>query len=149
MTIGALCNREVIVADQRTSVAEAAKLMRDFHVGDLVILEDRDDRRPIGLVTDRDIVVSVIAPGLDPEDVTVRDIMIRELETVTENTDFWDALAHMRKHGVRRLPIVNEQDGLEGILTLDDALELVGEAVTDLVGLVSRELDDEKAARSQ
>ena len=146
MTVGDLCNRDVVVAGPATSVLEAAKLMREFHVGDLVILED-DSKRAIGVVTDRDIIVEVIAPELGPESLTVADIMTETLVGATEDMDFFEALALMRKHGVRRLPVVNAQGGLEGILTLDDALELVGEAVANLVALVGKELEHEKDRR--
>ena len=145
MSVGALCNREVAVTGPETTVAEAARLMRNYHVGDLVILGE--ERKPEGLVTDRDIVVEVMAKGLDPESLTVTDIMTQALTTVSEETDFWDALAHMRLHGIRRLPIVSVEGTLTGILTLDDAVELVGEAVANLAGLVAREIDHERERR--
>jgi CBS domain-containing protein len=148
MLVGTLCNREVIVTGTDTSIADAAKLMRDIHVGDVVVLKEGDEHHPVGLVTDRDIIVEVIAAGLDAEDVTVGDIMTETLETVTVDTDFWDALVHMRAHGVRRLPIVNEEGVLEGILTLDDLLEFVGEVIANLVALVVREIDHEKSSRT-
>jgi CBS domain-containing protein len=147
MAVGTLCNRDVVVTNGDSSVAEAAALMREFHVGDVVVLDDGDERRPIGLVTDRDVTVAVVALGLDPEQLTARDIMSKTLVTVSEDEDFWEALAVMRKHGIRRLPVVNDRQGLEGILTLDDALALVSEAMADLVVLVSREIDHEKTTR--
>lgn len=147
MSVGSLCNREVVVAEKETSAAEAAKLMRSFHVGDLVVLDAGDDRKPIGLITDRDVVLAVVAAGLDPESVTVMDIMTETLEVAGEDADFWDALGVMRRRGIRRLPIVNDRGGLEGILTLDDALELVSEALSDLVGLVAREVEHEETVR--
>lgn len=148
MSIGTLCNREVVVTDRDTSVAEAAKLMRRDHVGDLVVLDPARPRVPVGLVTDRDIVVEVVAAGLDPEAVTVMDLVTEPLTVATEDTGFWEALATMRRHGVRRLPIVDDGGELVGIVTLDDALELVGEAMGSLVALVSREIDRERTARS-
>jgi CBS domain-containing protein len=147
MSVGTLCNREVVVTDKDTSIAEAAELMRKYHVGDLVVLDDGDGRRPIGLITDRDIAVGIVAKGLDPDTLSVADVMTGDLETVFEDADFWDALAHMRRHGVRRLPVVNDAGGLEGILTLDDALSLISEAMNDLVDLVYREVDREKSLR--
>jgi CBS domain-containing protein len=147
MSVGTLCNREVVVTDKDTSIAEAAELMRKYHVGDLVVLDDGDGRRPIGLITDRDIAVGIVAKGLDPDALSVADVMTGDLETVFEDADFWDALAHMRRHGVRRLPVVNDAGGLEGILTLDDALSLISEAMNDLVDLVYREVDREKSLR--
>jgi CBS domain-containing protein len=148
VAIGELCNREVIITGPATSVAEAARLMRRHHVGDVVVVDDDERRRPVAIVTDRDIVIEVIAAGLNPEDVTVMDIVTDDLTVVSVNEEFLDALAQMRQRGVRRLPIVNADGGLEGILTADDAVELVGEAVADLVSLVSRELDREKTTRS-
>jgi len=142
MSVGTLCNREVIVTGKDTSIVEAADLMRRFHVGDLVVLADGGGRRPIGMITDRDISVSIVAKRLDPDALTVADVMTGNLQTVTEDTDFWDALAAMRQHGIRRLPVVNEAGALEGILTLDDALTLISEAMNDLVALVSREIDE-------
>lgn len=148
MSVGTLCNREVVVTPPDTSVLEAARLMREFHVGDLVVLEATDRRHPVGLVTDRDVTVGVVAAGLDPATVTVGDLMTESLTTIPEDADFWDALGLMRQRGIRRLPVVNADGGLEGILTLDDALALVHQAMADLVTLVSREIDREKIQRS-
>lgn len=147
MSVGTLCNREVAVTGAGTSAAEAARLMRRRHVGDLVILSDDEIRRPVGLVTDRDLVVEILAEGVDPESITVADVMTRTLQTIDEDADFWDALHRMRQHGVRRLPVVNAGGGLEGILTLDDALELVSEALSDLVTLISRQSQLEEETR--
>ncbi|MGD8416882.1 MAG: CBS domain-containing protein [Pseudomonadales bacterium] len=147
MSVGTLCNREVVVAEASTSGAEAASLMRRLHVGDLVIVDGSEQRKPVGLITDRDLVVEILAEGVDPGSVTISDIMTRDLETIPEDADLWDAVHHMRRHGIRRLPVVNAQGGLEGILTLDDALELISEALSDLVGLITREGAREKSTR--
>ena len=147
MTVGRLCNREVVITGRESSAAEAARLMREFHVGDLVIVEAGEARKPVGLVTDRDVVVEVVAAGLDPESVSVADLITRPVATITEDTDFWEALAQMRKEGVRRMPVVSEAGGLEGIFTLDDALGLLAEASSNLVALVSREIDQEERTR--
>jgi predicted transcriptional regulator len=145
MSIGQLCNRTVIVTTPDTSIADAAKLMREHHVGDLVVVDE--EQRPVALVTDRDIVVCVVALGLDAEAVTVADVSRRSVETIREDADFLDTLTHMRRCAVRRMPIVDSAGVLQGILTLDDALELIGEAVNNLVVLVSREvgLEEEHA----
>jgi CBS domain-containing protein len=148
MSIGVLCNREVIVTGPETSAQEAAELMRTHHVGDIVVVEERGgERRPVGLITDRDLVVELLAQRVDPAAVTVKDLMTRDLETVLEGTDFWDALSHMRACGVRRIPVVNGRGGLEGIFTFDDALELIAEGLADLVKVVGRQISREQRVR--
>ena len=148
VTIGVLCNREVVVTSPDTSAGEAAELMRLQHVGDLVVVEERGgEAYPVGIVTDRDLVVEVMAQKVDPNAVTVKELMTRNLETVRDTTDFWDALSHMRACGVRRIPVVNARGGLEGIFTFDDALEFVAEGLVDLVKLVGRQIDQERSAR--
>lgn len=144
MSIGAVCNREVVVTGPETTAQEAAELMRAHRVGDIVVLDESFDvRRPIGLITERDLVLEVVAEGVDPASVTVGELMTRDLETIEDGTDFWDALARMRACGVRRIPIVNKNGGLEGIFTFDDALELIRRGLCDfgkiLDGQIARE----------
>jgi CBS domain-containing protein len=149
MAIGELCNREVIVARPETSVAEAARLMREYHVGSLVIVHpvEGGGSVPVGIATDRDLVVEVLAQGVDPHEVALKDIVTRELLTVGENEDVWDVLSTMRRHGVRRIPVVAQDRTLVGIFSADDALELVAEVVGDLLGLIKRELGRETDER--
>jgi CBS domain-containing protein len=148
MSIGAVCNREVIVTGPETTAREAAELMRAHHVGDIVVVEEkRGQRRPIGLITDRDLVIEVIAEGIDPASVTVAELMTRDLETIEDGTDFWDVLSQMRACGVRRIPIVNKKGGLEGIFTFDDALELIREGLCDLGKVVDGQIARERRAR--
>ena len=143
MSVRDICNRNVVVTGRDTTVSDGATLMRNMHIGDLVVAETDDDNRPIGLVTDRDIVVEVVAAGLDPTSLTVGDIMSDSIESVRGDKDLWDALDHMRQRGIRRPPIVDAQGDLEGILTLDDALGLVGEAIDSLSGLIRNEVERE------
>ncbi len=138
MTIGQLCNRDVAVVTSDASVTQAAKLMREHHVGDLVVVDAA--RHPIAIVTDRDIAVYVVAQGLDADAIAVGDLSSRTIETISEDADFLETLTHMRRCAVRRMPIVDSDGALQGIVTLDDALELIGEAVNDLTVLVSREI---------
>ena len=145
MSVRDICNRNVVVTGRDTTVSDGATLMRNMHIGDLVVAETDDDNRPIGLVTDRDIVVEVVAAGLDPTSLTVGDIMSDSIESVRGDKDFWDALDHMRQRDIRRQPIVDAQGDLEGILTLDDALGLVGEAIDSLSDLIRNEVEREKS----
>lgn len=148
MPVGELCNREVVITDKATVVTEAAQLMRTYHVGDLVVVEERDGRRfPVGIVTDRDIVVEVVAAGVNPEALKVGDIMGAQVATVRENDGLFEAMRAMRDQGVRRMPVVDAAGALVGILTLDDLLELLAEELGELAKLVTREWQREKATR--
>ncbi|MFN3545740.1 MAG: CBS domain-containing protein [Thiobacillus sp.] len=148
MPIGELCNREVVITEKSMVVTEAAQLMRTHHVGDLVVVETREGRRiPVGIVTDRDIVVEVVAAGVNPEALKVGDIMGPEVATVRESEGMFEALRYMRDRGVRRMPVVDSDGALVGILTLDDLLELLAEEMMELAKLVSHERKREMATR--
>ena len=148
MSIGELCNREVVVTEPTTSAQQAAELMREHHVGDLVVVEMRGTERvPVGVITDRDLVIEIIAQCVDPNAVTVRELMTRRVETLRDDVGFWDALSHMRRTGVRRIPVVNARGGLDGIFTFDDALELLAEGLDDLVKVVGGQVARERRAR--
>lgn len=148
MLVGTACNREVVVVERSASVSQAARLMRDFHVGDLVVVETQDGRRrPVGILTDRDIVVGVLARDVDAASVAVRDVMGGELITATEDESLPDVVKRMRAAGVRRLPVVDGEGTLVGILTVDDLLDLLSETLNDLTRLVTRELTREQRRR--
>jgi CBS domain-containing protein len=137
MPIGEICSREVVIVKRNDTIQEAARLMRQHHVGDVVVVEERDGIRvPVGVVTDRDLVVEILATGLDPTVITVGDIMEQELVTVKESTGIFEAIQYMRSKTVRRLPIVDENGALLGILALDDLLELLSEELLGIAKLV-------------
>ena len=148
MSAGEYCNRDVVVIEKTESVREAINLMRENHVGDVVIVEIREKASiPLGILTDRDVVVEILAEDVDLDAVNVGDVMSYQLVTVNEDTKLLDAIKQMRIKGVRRLPVVNEQGELQGILSADDILELVVEQLSDIVGLVSKEMTNEINAR--
>jgi len=149
MSVGEICNREVVITEKSLSVVEAARLMRTHHVGDLVVTEEINGRkRPVGIVTDRDIVVEVVAAGVNPDMLKVGDIMGPEVATVNEGEGLFEALRYMRDKGVRRMPVTDREGGLVGILTLDDLLTLLAEEMTELAKLVSHERQREATART-
>ena len=149
MAIGEICNREVVIAQRETTVLEASRLMRQYHVGDLVVVDDTDGKRaPVGIVTDRDLVLEVVSMELDAAVLTVGDIMGLELATVRESDGVFETIRYMRTKGVRRLPVVSSQGALIGIVTLDDVLELLAEEMSELSQLISRERRHEKQTRS-
>ncbi len=148
MTVGEICNREVIVIQRDETILEAAKLMRQFHVGAVIVVDKQNNRQvPVGIVTDRDLVVEILATELDETVITVGDIMAPEIFSVQENTATHEAIDFMRRKTIRRLPIVDETGELVGILTLDDALQLLSEQLLDLAKLVRYEQKKEARHR--
>jgi CBS domain-containing protein len=148
MTTGKFCTRDTIVAQKDASIVEVAKLMRERHVGDIVIVSDEGGENvPVGIVTDRDLVVEIIAQELSPDDVAIGDIMSYELVTAREDDSLWDTIQQMRIKGVRRMPVVNARGGLAGIVTLDDVLELLADELSALGKTVGREQQRERGHR--
>jgi CBS domain-containing protein len=148
MHIGEISTVETIYCKRDESVQGAALLMRKHHVGDLIVVEQSDGQRiPIGIVTDRDIVVSVIALGLDPASLLVGDIMSDDLLTTSELDDVYATIERMRFRGIRRVPVVNAAGGLTGIVSADDLLEFLAEEMGDLSRIASHQQAHEKRAR--
>jgi CBS domain-containing protein len=148
MAIGEICNREVVVVQRDCTILEAAQLMRQHHVGDVVVVEERGGINvPVGLVTDRDLVVEIMAPEIDQAVITVGDIMMSDLVTVRESAGVSETIEYMRVKGVRRVPVVGENGGLVGILALDDLLELLSEELLSLSRLVRHEQKREMMSR--
>lgn len=148
MTIGEICSREVVIVQRDSSVQEAAKLMRQHHVGALVVVDKQDGRVvPVGIITDRDLVVEVMATELDKKTITVGDIMMQELFSIKEDTAIHDAVNFMRRKTIRRLPIINEMGELVGIVTTDDILEILSEQMLDLAKLIHWEQKKEERHR--
>jgi len=146
-TIGMICERNVICAGADTTIQSAAKLMREQHVGSLVVMDAAaGGRRPLGIVTDRDIVVEVSALDLDPKVLTVGDIALPRLVTVFEGEGLQETLAIMCRECVRRLPVVDEDGNLAGILSYDDLLTALTRQLADTAGCLGR--GREKMAQS-
>jgi signal-transduction protein with cAMP-binding, CBS, and nucleotidyltransferase domain len=139
MSVGEICNRETVIVEKSASILETARLMRSHHVGSIVVMESgSESARPAGIITDRDLVVEVLAANLDIERVTVGDVMSFELMTARESDGIWDTIHRMRTKGVRRVPVVDAQDALAGILSMDDLL----------ARLVKREQKSERDTRT-
>lgn len=148
MRVGEVCNREVVVIDRNASLLEAAKLMRSQHVGDLVVVEEQDGNRiPVGILTDRDMVIALIAEEVPLNAVSVGDVMSFELVIARESDGWFETIERMRDRGIRRLPVVAENGSLVGILTVDDMLDLLAEQLTALVRLVASERRHEEQRR--
>lgn len=148
MGIGDICNREVVYVNREVTVNAACKLMRHYHVGSLVVVDDVGAQRvPVGILTDRDVVVEIDAMDLDAKVITAGDIMSSALVTVQENHGVLETIEIMRFKGVRRMPVVNAEGRLVGIVTIDDLLAVLAEELTDIARIVSREQTHEQQAR--
>ena len=148
MTISAICSREVITVHRDATVLHAAMLMRQYHVGDVIVIEDREGRAvPVGILTDRDIVIELVATDLDCRVITVGDIMLVHLAVVKEDEGIFDAIQLMSSKGIRRLPVVDKNGSLLGIVTLDDVLQLLAKEFDALAKLVRHEQNNEASAR--
>jgi len=147
MRIGEICTREVVYCGRSAGVREIAQLMRNHHVGDLVVAEWHDGRlQPLGMVTDRELVVKVLAEGVDPERLTAGDLMTRRVVTAIENEHVHAAIERMRAEGVRRLPVVGTDGGLVGVLSADDVGEFLAEELNGLARIAPHQATLEKAA---
>lgn len=148
MSIGEICNREVVIAERSVSVLEMAKLMREYHVGAVVVVESSAGRRrPVGIVTDRDIVVEVVAAGQPPDTFTAGDMLGGEIAVAQENEGVFETLRYMRSKGVRRMPVVDRDGWLLGIVALDDLIALLAEEMGELAKLVAVEQRHETERR--
>jgi CBS domain-containing protein len=148
MHIGQIATVETVFCKRDESVQDAALLMRKHHVGDLVVVDQRGGEPvPVGIVTDRDIVVSVIALGLDPSSLQVGDIMTDELLTAEEHDDVYETIERMRARGIRRVPVVSAAGGLTGIVSADDLLEFLADEMSELSRISGHQQAREKSAR--
>lgn len=148
MALGEVCNRQVIVARADESVLDAAKLMRQYHVGDLVIVEERPEGRvPVGILTDRDIAIEVTARERDPRSLKIGTVMTRDPLVLRDEDGIARAVDLMRAKGVRRVPVVDAQGFLAGIFTVDDLIELLADEMSALPALVKRGEVQERAQR--
>ena len=149
MSVGAFCNREVVVATPDTGIAALARLMRHHHVGDVVIVDNSDPAKvmPLGIVTDRDLVMELLAKAVAPDSVTAGDLLADRLVTAHEQDSLWHTIKRMRASGIRRMVVVDDHTNLIGILTLDDIMELLADELSTLAKIPGQELAREAIHR--
>ena len=148
MDVNLICNHNVATVEKGDSVVDAAALMREEHVGDLIVVETRGNASvPVGILTDRDVVVGVIAKRIAPDTVTVGDAMTGNLLTVREDASMEFALREMRRFGVRRAPVVRANGDLVGIISVDDIIQHLASQLSRLAELIQLEQDTEQRAR--
>ena len=135
--LGKVCTKPVVTASATMTVAEAARAMRVKNVGTVVVV---NAGRPIGLLTDRDLVVDVLAHGKDPDVVRVSEVMRKKPIVIGADEGVLDAAKMFAKTGVRRLPVVAKDGKLIGIITMDDVLMLLGNEMGHIASALSAEL---------
>lgn len=150
MKIGSICRRRIVTLDAAGTVAEAAALMAEQHVGALVITTATPDGpRVAGMVTDRDLVIDVLAHGPVPATMTIGQIANRPLAGVDEEADLGDAAAVMQKAGVRRLLVTDREQRLVGIVSFDDLLLAAAGDLSALAGVSKAAIDRETAEHAR
>lgn len=148
MTAGEYCNREIVIVETSESVREAAKLMRNHHVGDVVVVEKTAaGARPLGILTDRDIVIELLAEEVDVSSVNVGDVMSTDLVSVSEDVKLLEAINLMRDKSIRRLVVATADGNLAGLLSVDDIIELIAEQLSGLTELIRNEINNERQHR--
>jgi CBS domain-containing protein len=151
MNVGDICVHNVATVLEHDELTTAARMMREQHVGFLVVVMQKVGETgllPIGVITDRDIVVSVVAQATDPASLHVGDLMARHPVVVEESAPLSKALQEMRRTGVRRLPVVDREGLLVGILSLDDVLGTLSDELLDVAAATRTEVRMEKALRA-
>jgi CBS domain-containing protein len=136
MTVIEFAQRDVVTVRRDQSADELTTLLKKHGIGCAVV---KDEGRPVGIVTDRDLVMGVLEPHRDPEEVTVEEIMTSDPETVHEDASVIETTELMARAAVRRLPVVDDVGAIVGIVALDDLLVLLAEELRDIAGVVVAE----------
>lgn len=148
MQIGEICQGSVVSLDKDASIVEAAKAMRANHVGDVVVTESANGvEKPLGIVTDRDIVIELIAKEADLDTVNIGDVMSLGLVTARYDADLFETLRFMGVKGVRRIPVLDAEGGLYGILSVDDAVAILTKELSFMADISARQIERERTIR--
>ncbi|WP_085583295.1 MULTISPECIES: CBS domain-containing protein [unclassified Pseudomonas] len=154
MSIGKYCNRDVVVAPPGISIYAAARMMSQYHVGDLVLVEpvdrEHDVFRPVGLITDRDLALRIVARNPpDQDELRAVDVLPRSLITANQNEDLFDVILNMRRANIRRIPVVDDFGLLVGIATADDLVALLSDRLHELTLLIRQQSLREEDIRAE
>lgn len=149
MNAGSVCKRGVVTVTPADDLVAAAHLMREKHVGYLIVSEQgrHISKRVVGVLTDRDIVVAVLAQEVDAHALKVGDVMTREPLLIEEGQSIEAVLRHMHEAGVRRVPVVDRSGALTGVLSIVDVLENIAAQLIDIAGSIRNEQRMERVVR--
>ncbi len=144
MKISSICNRNPVIACQEDNLFQAAKKMRQHHVGSLIVISDEDDGlRPIGIVTDSDIIDEVIAEEISVNTISLKDIMSVHPVLAREDDEVTDTVRGMIEKGIHRVPIVNNRGYLVGVFTVDDLMAIISGKLNKLSALIQTEYENQ------
>jgi CBS domain-containing protein len=135
MNLNDIFTRNVVTAGPEETLAAVALQMQEHNVGTVVVVESQ---RPVGIITDRDLALALGARGVSPQ-AAVQNVMTRHVLAIPEDTSIYTATQFMREREVRRLPIVDREDRLVGIVTLDDLLRFLGRELYNLTEGIKHE----------
>lgn len=148
MQAGEICRRDVVTTLAETPVVEVSRLMRKLHVGSVVLIEEHDAiKKPVGIITDRDLVLEVLTLEVNPQKLLAADLVRGDLIFCSYRDDIWQCMRVMQSHGIRRLPIVDHRLSLIGIITLDDIIDVLVTQLGELSRTISSEQNREKFSR--
>jgi predicted transcriptional regulator len=149
MSVGQYCDQEIGLVSQDSSILEAAQIMRNCHVGEVVVVEQHNGKNiPVGIITDRDLVIEIIAMEVDMGQISVGSIMSLEMITVNEDKSLRDTLEIMQLNGVRRSPVVDGSGALIGIIKIEDILEVLSLDMAKVLALFNTERRIETSLRT-
>ncbi len=151
MNVGKLCRPRAVTAQPGEDLTVVARRMREEHVGYVIVVEPSasgSGARPIGVLTDRDLVMEVLAQEVDPRALTAGDVMNTQPITVGETDSVRSALQTMHRSGVRRLPVVDSRGELTGVLSLDDVIDNLASEIQEVAGAIRNEQHIEGVLRA-
>ncbi|MEZ4741818.1 MAG: CBS domain-containing protein [Bdellovibrionota bacterium] len=146
MTVRDICQFKTVTVEAGETVLEAAKKMKHEHVGDVVVVSPKT-RKPIGILTDRDIVNFIVSENILASNLNVEDVMMHELCVLSETDGIYKTASTMKKYGIRRIPIVDENGELIGICAMDDILRLLAKEMTFLANVPRAQIATEKSGK--
>jgi CBS domain-containing protein len=143
MSLEEICRRDVVTLKKTSTLKEAARLMEQNHVGCVVITQDNGKNRVAGIITDRDLALS-LGSAPDPQKMKIGDIMKSQPITAQKDDGIFEVTELMQEHGVKRIPVTNEDGSLFGIVSADDLLGLIAEEIRNLAQLAGTQIQKEK-----
>jgi CBS domain-containing protein len=125
-----------VTIHRNATVEAAAQMMRASHIGNVIVVDATETRKPVGIITDRDIAVEVVAQGLVPAQTTVGSVMSAPVVSLSEDDSFIEALDKMSARGVRRAPVLDRDGRLKGLVSVDDLVPLIARELAKIGALI-------------